>query len=169
MNDELDRFRRVWNAVRTKYDSGYIVYERGLQAALHTALCEMFEFLPESGIVVEPHWDNQIPDMVIVQSREITDIFELKFAPHWWPQFQADTDKLLAYKGSQHVTLDPSTGEWDEPSPIRTDCRLHFVVVGQHNAAAVDPRNLPDRIFLWYGRIDGDKSKWGVCRGEAAQ
>ncbi|MDE0193896.1 MAG: hypothetical protein OXQ90_21295 [Gammaproteobacteria bacterium] len=162
---ELDQFRGIWDAVRQEYQKGHIVYERGLQAALYSALRGAF---PDKGIVVEPRWDNQIPDIVVVESGEITDIFELKFAPHWWPRFKADTKKLLAYKKAQaeHVTLCPATGKWACRSPIRNGCRLHFAVVGQCDAAAVNPRYLPDRILLWYGRIGGETSQWDVCRGE---
>lgn len=92
------------------------------------------------------------------------DIFELKFVPHWYPQFRPDIEKLLAYNGKQHVTLNPCTGKWACRPPIRDDCRLHFVVVGQHDAAAVDPKNLPDRILLWYGRVGG-QNEWDVSWG----
>ena len=72
-------YNRVWNRVREIYDTGYCLSERGLQAALYTELRREF---PKAGIVVEPRWEITIPDVVIVSSDEITDIFELKFVPH---------------------------------------------------------------------------------------
>ena len=36
--DLIDAFRRVWTRVREAYESGYMIYERGLQAALVKSL-----------------------------------------------------------------------------------------------------------------------------------
>ena len=159
-------YNRVWNRVREIYDAGYCLSERGLQAALYTEL--KWEF-PKTGIVVEPHWNITIPDVVIVSSDEITDIFELKFVPHSYPKFNADIRKLREYKGLQHTKLNPVNGRWEEPLPIRSDCRLHFVVVGNSESEAVRHENIPDRLFLWFGRISEQGCEWGVRTGTKSE
>ena len=166
MKNELRQLGLIWDRVKTKYESGYILYERGLQAALYMELSKEF---PDWGIVVEPHWESNIPDMVIVRSNEITDIFELKFVPTWYPEFRADIQKLLAYEGLQHVMLNPVTGHWVDTLPIRADCQSHFVVVGNHESEAVWPKYINDQILLWYGRIGEQNIQWGICRGEAIE
>ncbi|MDD9997657.1 MAG: hypothetical protein OXQ89_07925 [Rhodospirillaceae bacterium] len=115
---------------------------------------------------MEPHWEKRIPDIVIVRDEEIVDIFELKFAPHWYPDYQGDIHKLLHYNGVQHVVLDPVTGHWGDPLPISANCRLHFAVVGRSDSDAVRPENISDQVFLWYGRIGQEENEWGVCQGE---
>lgn len=146
----LKEYQQVWQRVRVRYMSGTIVYERGLQAALYA---ELYESFPKWDIVVEPHWETQIPDLIIVESKRITDIFELKFVPHNSPQFQGDTQKLLEYSGEHPSTLNPKTGHWEEPLPISKDCRLHFVVVGRHNSKALYPENIRKGVNLWFGRV----------------
>ena len=170
--DQMNEFRRAWVRVGETYRSGSMVYERGLQAALYEALRGEFR---ERRVVVEPRWGEQpnvqVPDLVIVSQNYISDIFELKFTPHWQlPIGEIDDDirKLLGYRGEQHVTLDPLTGQWDdEPLPIRADCRRHIVVVARANSPAVLPENIPDQLILWYGRIHVDPNRrcWGICQG----
>ena len=139
---------------------------------MYEALREQF---PERGFVVEPHWGEQdhrqIPDMVIVSRREISDILELKYTPHFelpLSAIKSTIAKLLAYEGEQHVMLDPPAGQWaDQPLPIRGDCRRHLVVVARADSPAVWPENIPDQIVLWYGRVaqEPEQRKWRVCQG----
>ena len=180
----MDAFLRVWNSVRETYLSGYMVYERGLQAALYYELRREF---PERKVVVEPRWGEEPnvkrPDLVLVSRNEISDIYELKFKPHWpvpmegKEGIQLDIKKLLDYEAKQHVTLDPLTGQWDKDEGlfIRDDCRRHIVVVTRANSPAVQPENIPGQLILWYGRIgpyldpigvDPDPNCWGICQGE---
>lgn len=171
----MKAYNRVWARVRETYESGYILYERGLQAAMYEALRKEF---PERRFVVEPHWGEQehrtIPDMVIVSRREISDILELKFTPHYrlpLAEVENAIANLLEYEGEQHVMLDPLTGHWADPLPIRGDCRRHLVVVARANAPAVDPVNIPDQIIHWYGRVpqepeQPEQREWRVCQGQ---
>lgn len=171
--DHLEVYERVWARVRKTYESGHMVYEPDLQAALYA---ELRQELPLRGVVVEPLWENipsmetVRPDLVIVSNNEIVDICELKFVPHWHEiNFEYDIQKLLGYQGlqdPQHVTLNPSTGRWGEPLPISPDCRLHFVVVGNSESKAVWPENISDRVIHWYGRVGQEPRHWGVCKGE---
>ena len=169
--DIMATFRQVWAHVREVYESRFCVYERGLQAALY---CELRRAFPNRGIVVEPQWHNQgpdkiIPDMVIVTGNEISDIFELKFAPHWMPDdVQNEIQKLLSYQGCENVTLDPLTGQWDQRLPIRPNCRRHFVAVSNLNLWAIPPEEISDQVILWYGRVSEapEPHHWGVCQGE---
>ena len=80
------------------------------------------------------------PDLVIVDEKKITDIFELKFAPHHCPdRWEEDIPKLLGYVTNADrqkcpVSLDPVTGQlekrWAEYSQERLqvpdDCRAAF-------------------------------------------
>lgn len=158
------RFAAVWAGVETIYESGYCLYEGGLQAALYKELSLEFS---DCGIVIEPRWETQIPDIVIVNENEIVDIFELKFVPHWYPAFARDIKKLLGYCGAQPVTLNPRTAKWGNPLPISTDCRLHFVAVGRSDSKAVSPAHINNRVFLWYGRIGENGREWDIARGRA--
>ncbi len=172
--DLMNAFRRVWARVRETYESGYMVYERGLQAALYEALRREFS---ERRVVAEPHWgeveNQQVPDLVMVSRNEISDIFELKFSPHWSLRIgsiEHDMRKLLEYNGEKPVTLDPSTGQFDQYLQIRADCRRHCVVVTKENSRAVQPEYIPDGIILWYGRVrpepEPEPTDWGVCIGQ---
>lgn len=164
MGNFESRFASVWGHVETIYQSGYCLYEGGLQAALYKELSREF---PDWGIVVEPRWKNRIPDIVIVNGNEIIDIFELKFVPHWYPAFAKDIKKLLGYYGEQPVKLDPRTASCGNSLPIRADCRLHFVAVGRSDSKAVWPEHINDRVCLWYGRIGENCREWGIARGTA--
>ena len=163
-----DSFRRVWSRVQGSYESGYCVYERGMQAAMYMALTSEF---PDKHVVVEPRWEQSgkkcIPDLAIVCNERIVDIFELKFAPKWYPHYREDEKKLLGYSGKQYVSLKPYSGDSRDPLPISPDCRLHFVVIGKSDSQAVYPEHISDRVLLWYGRISQDSKKytWGICNG----
>ena len=173
--EHIEEFRRVWARVRETYESGYMLYEAGLQAALYMELRRQF---PERRVVVEPHWgywneqeESQVPDLVIVSRNEISDIFELKFKPHEMLRFDKISDdirKLLDYKGNKEVKLDPRSGQFAEQCPIRDACLRHLVVVTKQGAEAVLPENIPDGIIHWYGRVSNQPEQfdWHVCLGE---
>ena len=178
MNNELPLFHRVWERVRKRYETEFMVYERGLQAALYM---ELYTEFPDWAVVVEPEWkinESRVkPDLVIVRDGEIADIFELKFHPWWCPPFDPkiknDIDKLLSYQGERDVMLNPYDGSSDgvEPLPIRPDCGLHFVVVSRPGENIPDPIRLwlpqiSDRILLWYGIVNLPNPQWGIRRGE---
>ncbi len=161
------RYRRVWARVRKTYESGFMVSESGLQAALYMELRREFR---AKGVVVGPHWENRIPDMTIVSDNQVSDILELKFVPKPknYPVYEENVRKLLEYRDEHHVRIDPFTGQRDKPLPIRSNCRLHFVVIGQSGSDAVWPENISDRIIHWFGRVSAKKDDrhWDVCHGK---
>ena len=161
-------YRAIWEMVARVYESGVIVSESNLQAVLYRSF---WDHLPRNiHIVAEPTWtvgtDTRYPDLVLAEDGAITDIFELKFKPHAYPDWQGDIIKLRSYiAGTPRypVQLDPQTGHWVDRLPVRADCRLHFVAVAQHDAEAVLPLPPPrnTRINHWFGRVGGDE-KWGI-------
>ena len=173
-------FEKLWNRVRDRYELGYCVSERGLQAAL---FFEISDSLQDSAVIVEPTWiiagRLTIPDLVIVENDLITDIFELKFVPHGCADSKSDLKKLLSYRTDSEerhpIHLDPQIGAWDRRMPIGRACQLHFVAVSSYEAAAVWPESLPSEasdlaaglheITHWYGRVGGNTDKecqWGI-------
>ena len=139
--------------------------------------------LPNSSfIVIEPTWPkpNELgvgsaykPDLVVVENREISEIFELKFMPHYQPQYKNDIQKLIEYVRypsiEKLVQLDQNTGKWEESLPLSDDVHLHFVAIGQHNASAVLPNDervarLIQQVNInhWYGPVGDPNVNWGV-------
>ena len=115
-----------------------------------------------------------VPDIVIIQSNQVTDIFELKFVlkQKEYPVFENDIKKLLNYSGKKPVKLDLTSENLNkEALPISADCRLHFVVVGNHNSDAVWPDKISSKVFLWFGRVGKghDQLDWGICKGKELQ
>ena len=122
--------------------------------------------------VVEPNWQGQVPDIVVVGKGAITDIFELKYVPHYYPDFKQDIQKLASYveDGQKFpVSIDPETGQWRDPLPVSPDCRLHFVAVGKPDAEALDTNAVRQHIkqleghalYHWQGQ-SGEKRVWEV-------
>lgn len=171
MEERRHCYWKSWEHVRFEYMCGRIASEHNLQAILY---CALRECLPESvHIIIEPTWDvggnDRSPDMVLVEDGVITDIFELKYVPHYRPEFKYDIAKLHDYVAGfplrYPVYVDPNTGQWADPLPIAGGCRLHFVVVGQHRATAVNPSSLPggNGINHWFGQV-GNSPAWGIRR-----
>ena len=175
-----ETYRRIWNRVREVYDTGYMVSEAGLQAALYMELRTAF---PKDRIVVEPTWEqrggNIFHDIVVVSEEPaITDIFEIKFVPQGYPVWQEDIGRLLRHSGggdaAYPVSLHSNTGTWKGPVDLAKKCRLHFVAVGQHDAEAVSispamiATHFPDfpeaqgAVSSWYGRLGDSDEEWGI-------
>ena len=175
MGGRSERFRgyeKAWARVASEYRKGYVVSERGLQATLYLALREE---LSGVHVVVEPQWEmedgaSRTPDLVLVEDDKIADVFEIKFVPHYRPEWRPDICKLLRYtatdtgKKRYPVHLDPDTGQWRESLQVQDDCLLHFVAVARHDAEAVWP--LPSmmgwksKIHHWYGRVGNGDGVW---------
>ena len=159
-------YKKIWKQVESVYRKGFCVSERGLQAVLHAELRK--ELPNDSHVVVEPTWntfDGKVakPDLVIVEGGEITDIFELKFVPHGYAEWEKDIKKLFRYiekREEQYqrypVRLDPMTGQWEDPLPVQDGCCLHFVVVARHDAEAVCTEDLKKEVRKW----NNDNKKW---------
>ena len=178
----LEQFKNIWLRVRDEYFGEFVVTEATLQAVLHR---ELRIEIPDVNVVAEPIWDinsgNRKPDLVIVENGCITDILELKFAPAWYPKYKNDIEKLSLYVENinevRPARLDSNTGDWHDFLPIIDDCRLHFVVIAQHNAAAVCPNTVRNflkqqipksqsthhQLFHWWGRIGGN-GDWDISQ-----
>ena len=177
MCDRMEHYQTIWEHIRETYYTGYMRVEHGLQAALYA---EFRMALPGVNVVVEPRWyvdgQRQHPDLVTVEEGTITDIFELKFLPWGYPQFQRDINKLLGYLVHQEYPVrlsaykNPDTYQ-EQNLPLHKDVCLHFVAVGLHDAIAVQPHLLveempvlqdhPGRLNHWFGRVRGD-GEWSI-------
>ena len=151
----LRAYQDSWTQVKLAYYGGFIVSERGLQAVLYR---ELQARLLGVHVVVEPTWTKKTPDLVIIEGGEITDIFELKFVPQGYATWEYDIAKLHAYVGNAEyrVCLNPRTGYWAAPLPVRVGCYLHFVAVARHDAEAVlSLGGQGQGINHWFGRVGG--------------
>ena len=176
--ERMGHYREIWKRIRKTYYTGYMGVEHGLQAALYAELIT----LPGVNVVFEPGWrvcvdgPLQHPDLVIVAGETITDIFELKFLPWGYPQFQRDINKLLGYL--DHHEYPVRLSEYEDTDthqernlPLHQDVCLHFVAVGRYDADAVQPQSLmekipilqnnPGRLNHWFGRVGGD-GEWSI-------
>ena len=168
MRDQAEkqrRYKKIWKRVKGVYDEGFCVSEHNLQAVLYTELRK--ELSSDSHVVVEPTWEmadgNAFPDLVIVEGRKITDIFELKFVPQGYATWNRDIENLFRYikKHDEHsprypVRFNPTTGQWEDPLPVQDGCCLHFVVVARHDAEAVCTEDLKKEVRKW----NNDNKKW---------
>ena len=185
MRDQAEKLRvykEIWQRVKGVYCKGFCVSERGLQAALYTELQK--ELSSDSHVVVEPTWDTADgevrPDLVIVEGGKITDIFELKFVPHdYRVNGEEEIKKLFPYikkRDEQYprypVCLDSKTGKWEAHLPVQDGCLLHFVVVARHDAEAVWPDDLKNKVREcntdnekwnhWFGRTGTNDGEWDI-------
>ena len=180
MRDRKRVYLEIWSRIENLYFNGYMANERTLQAALYT---ELRNTLPDVHVVVEPIWqvDGQemIPDLVLVEKGQITDIFELKSRFDRFPVFEEDIQHLLLYGANGNeaypVRRNINSGEWEENLPVWNNCRLHFVAVANHGAGAVWPQNLvegvpelqdnPGILNHWFGRVGGNTDQnreWSI-------
>ena len=185
MRDQTEKqslYKKIWQRVKCEYRKEFCVSERGLQAALYAELRK--ELSSDRHVVVEPTWNTfdgkcPRPDLVIVERGKITDIFELKFVPHGYAEWKRDIKKLFSYtekRNEQHpqypVRLDPKTGQWKDSLPVQDGCLLHFVMVARHDAEAVWPNDLKNKVRKWdtnnekwnhwFGRTGNGDGKWGI-------
>ena len=187
MRDQAEKqrcYKKIWKRVKGVYDEGFCVSEHNLQAVLYAEFRK--ELSSDSHVVVEPTWEradgNAFPDLVIVEGGKITDIFELKFVPHYDAEWKKDIKKLFSYITKHNerppqylVRLDPKTGQWKDPLPVQEGCCLHFVAVAQRdskNSTAVWPEKLKNKVREegtdnekwnhWFGRTGTDDGEWGI-------
>ena len=118
MDNREELYTKVWREIEKYYHTGYCVSERGLQAALYA---ELSQKLKGAHVIVEPPWEvgscRCTPDLVIVEDKHITDIFELKFVLDHYAHLKGDIRKLLKYgagEGCKYpVSLNPKHGKWE--------------------------------------------------------
>ena len=150
-------YTKVWSGLYDEYSCGFLVSERGLQAELYAKL--RME-IPHARIIVEPTWETIggktcRPDLVVVEGGRITDVFELKFAPHYYPRWKDDVAKLRRYvaeSGKYPVSLDKTTGHW-----------VNYLSVWRPRAAASScssgPNTLRTRLIVAPLRRHSDRLK----------
>ena len=159
-------YKKIWKRLKKEYLAGFCVSERGLQAALYA---ELRKTLPDVSVVVEPKWEvdsnPMTPDLVIVEEEIITDIFELKFKPHYYVPWKKDIEKLCCYAKKSDkrypVRLEPETGQWKESLPVQGGCLLHFVEVGKRRRPK-DPLPTDKNLNHWFGCTSKDDNAWDI-------
>lgn len=177
---DLSDYECVWQRVRNAeaYKTGYCMNERGFQALLYKELSSKFSGKSKhKNVVVEPLWYQcgklkYRPDLVMIDSDKISDIFEIKFAP-WYNRVEHENDekKLLEYrekkKWDYYVRTEYRHSK-DYTLKLSGKCNLHLVRVAKQGCAAVEPKNISDKIFLWYGSIHKDPKDdcWGISKGK---
>ncbi|MXY65008.1 MAG: hypothetical protein F4206_00035 [Gammaproteobacteria bacterium] len=114
--NNLDAYRAIWTSVHEVYEKTHMVSEYGLQAVLYGEFLREFrEFrkYPDVHIAVEPYCNGQHPDLAVVRDSVITDLFELKYAPGGYADYDDDIDRLSSYVAGDrtcYVAIDPATG-----------------------------------------------------------
>ena len=166
----LEQFRKIWLRVKAEYFRNFVITEATLQAVIY---CELSNEFPGISVIAEPRWETDAgikkPDLVIIENGNITDILELKFAPSWYPNYEDDITKLNLYVENinepRPARLNPNNEDWYDHLPVIDDCRLHFVVIAQHDADAACPitvqellnQQFPDlqltnhQLYHWWG------------------
>ncbi len=162
---------KIWcGSIARDYKAGQITTERCLQAALY---CAIRSELKEIEVYVEPglmYYDKGSPryrpDIVLCNSEQILLIGEIKFMPHWYPEFKPDIKKFAAYAGDgrskkHELRIDPKTGCYTEDlHQITGTTQYAFFVVGRSDSEAVcsesirsviDTDKLNKRVSLYFG------------------
>lgn len=176
MNVEIELLSNIWrNEIANEYLAGRITTERSLQAALYRFVRNQS---PSTDVFVEPimmYYENDgprlRPDLVLAESDQISIVCELKFVPHWYPEYESDLDKLVLMANDDignlyKLRMAPRTGYFDDNSHhcITTNTWYTLMVVGQADADAVKRdiiesrlENIGNRFTLMYGRISADR------------
>ena len=178
--------RRIWKQAEADYGIGIVNSERCLQACLYRAardqLCDVKIFV-EPGLLYEPRGGYElVPDLILCKDNAVLSIIEIKFVPHWYPNYKRDVSKFNRLwerkKIGHRIPIEPKTGRWtDTKLWIQDDTCFVFAVIAQHDAAAVDfdtvaEKLLPpvrERFVLLSGRIGGEhgpKPKFCVSPSE---
>ena len=145
-----------------------MISERNLQSNLFALLSEYSPCEP----IVEPVWNingkKLVPDIVLVKAKKIAAVFELKFVPHYYANYDHDLCKLKQYISSntqQPVRINPITGKWvEEYAQLEASCEAHFVVIAHKDAEATHTEIKADfpQLNLWYGRTNGQEVEWSI-------
>ena len=157
-------FKNSWEEVINEYKGSRINSERTLQAVLYFHLREYMgkNDLKNAYILCEPvitlkDVGTVIPDMIIVEDGFVKAVIELKFVPHYYPNYEEDLKKLECYANSNDVLgllLKPETGKFqDSPQKFSHECLLVFGVIGRHDAAAVDENTYTDYRLRYKDRF----------------
>jgi hypothetical protein len=182
MTDKFDLLDSVWKtSVADEYKRGRVTTERTLQAVLFE---QIRKARPDVRVYVEPCFplsaERSIrPDLVICEGEKISLVAEIKFAPHWYPEFKRDISKLsklskLSTESLEHgyeIAINPDSGKYSgERDFLSRSTRFAFVVIAQHDSQATDQVSVREaaiangihgRLALYYGRIGKDQIDFG--------
>jgi len=136
--------QEAWSTVCDAYARGLVNSECTMHSLIYG---ELRSRLPDHLILCEPQINVErhgcfVPDIIVVKSRTVVAIVELKFVPHHYPVYELDLRKLVLLAACEQdfpLLLDPKTGKFT-PDLFRVgpDCLLVFAAIGKHDAAAVD-------------------------------
>ena len=174
----IEKLKNIWMTwVESSYLEGRITTERGLQSNLYA---HILREEPDWKVYVEPGFyppDGMTaqykPDLVICDSRNILAIIEIKFVPHHYPQYISDLDKMIDISSNVNyreifLDINQKTGkDAGNKHVITRETNFVFMVIGQDDAAACDPKCITDYLsrkalenpfWLFYGKIKPDNA-----------
>ena len=170
---DVDAIGDLWTTrIAREYCGGRITTERCLQAAIYA---EIRASMPELDVYVEPgmmYYEKGgprfRPDIVLCRTKNIDLLGEIKFMPHWHPDYLGDWEKLITMgtegrTKNHELKIVPETGEFSGTHHRITDATIYaFFVVGRYDADAVKPEPIKQVLrakkfkrhcYLFYGRI----------------
>ncbi len=191
--------QEVWEQVGEDYKKGLINSESCLQAVLYKVLREKAESMGNAKVFVEPVIDYHEsgspklkPDLLLCEDNKIKAIFELKFAPSWYPDVRGDLDKYknLLNENTNHspyyAERIPNTGGWCDPVlNLSDDTVFILTVIGQHDSESVsfdkikpllNNDKLHQNLCLMAGKVYDESKvpeftvegpKWEITLGES--
>ena len=171
----IDQVFELWEGVKEDYSLGLINTERCLQASLYhytrNNLKDLTPFVEPGLRYVEGRGYSFIPDLVFCEGNRLVGIMEIKFTPHYYPNYEWDIKKLNSLwedkQDGHQIAINPQTGKWlSEEMFITEETLFMFAVVAQHDAAAVDKQavceklstGIRSRFILLSGSIGGATS-----------
>ena len=144
---DRSKLHNVWEEAEADYRMGIVNSERCLQACLYRAARDQLRDVKpfvEPGLLYEQRRGYElVPDLVLCKGNAVLSVIEIKFVPHWYPNYKRDVSKFNRLwerrnKGHQ-IPIEPETGRWiDTELRIKGDTCFVFAVIAQHDAAAVD-------------------------------
>lgn len=169
-----DTLINIWTQKLTdKFKSGFLVYERQLQAELYYQLKlhlnETYNIWIEPVVYLPQYGLNKVkPDICISKDDQLIAVIELKFKPWEDAAFYDDIEKLLnfdkAANANEEVTLGyiPISADWNMQQggervsyKINSNLLTSFVAFSKPNTNAVEPLSkVPQNFLHLYGFID---------------
>lgn len=139
----------IWNdEIAASYRSGRIATERTLQGEIYRRLCESgvgTVYLEPALAYIERGGPKYRPDLVIGNGESISLIGEIKFLPHWYPDYRKDLHKLAAIASeveSANLEITSSTGASCSPHRIDPETEYALLFVGKSDSACMDLGNV---------------------------
>jgi len=177
-------FTSIWiDEIKDRFDNGFIIYERQLQAELYRRLKEKLKESDNYEVWVEPVLYNIFPpghiikpDIIITKADLIVGIVEIKFKPWEEVNLKYDFNKLmeinrklkkikLRYKPFSSDWKKQNKNETSEYMLVEESCLNIFIAFGKENSPALDKiEGRPENFLHLIGYIDNSKhaSKFGI-------